>query len=64
MRGSRIRSACVDNIRAPDVKITVTDDFPIILEWKDGEDHWKVLIAPRIENERDLSFYNIKRRNL
>lgn len=41
----------VDNIRAPDVKITVSDDFPIVLEWKDGEDQWKVLIAPRIENK-------------
>ena len=41
----------VDNIRAEDVKITVSNDYPIILEWKDGEDEWKAMIAPRIENE-------------
>lgn len=41
----------VDNIRSEDVKITVGTDYPIKLEWRDGEDSWKVLIAPRIENE-------------
>ena len=42
----------VDNIRSSDVKITVSDAFPIKLEWKDGEDEWCAVIAPRIENER------------
>lgn len=41
----------VDNIGSDSVRITVDDDFPILLEWKDGEDSWKALIAPRTENE-------------
>lgn len=41
----------VDNIRSADVEITVSDDYPIRLQWKDGPDTWRVLIAPRIESE-------------
>ena len=39
----------VDNITSEDVLITVSDDFPISLVWKDGDDEWNALIAPRIE---------------
>ena len=41
----------LDNVNAQDILIKVCDDFPIILEWKDGEDEWKAMIAPRIEPE-------------
>lgn len=41
----------VDNIGSDSVRITIDNDYPIMLEWKDGEDSWKAIIAPRIETE-------------
>ena len=41
----------VDNINAQGVLITVVDNYPLSLVWRDGEDDWFVAIAPRIENE-------------
>ena len=41
----------VDNITSQDVLITVIDDYPISLSWRDGEDDWSAMIAPRIESD-------------
>ena len=41
----------VDNINSRDVLITVCDDYPISLLWRDGDDEWFAMIAPRIESE-------------
>ena len=41
----------LDNVTAETVEIMVDDDYPIYLHWKDGDDDWQALIAPRIENE-------------
>ena len=41
----------VDNITAEHVKVSVSDRLPIQLEWTDGEDSFKAMIAPWIENE-------------
>ena len=40
-----------DNIVSDDVKITLSEDCPITLEWKTDDDDWKVLLAPRIVDE-------------
>lgn len=41
----------LENVTAEDIEIMVDDDYPIYLHWKDGDDDWQALIAPRIENE-------------
>lgn len=41
----------VDNITSQDVILMVSDNYPLLLAWKDGEDSWRAMIAPRIENE-------------
>ena len=41
----------LDNVTAEDIEIMVDDDYPLYLHWKDGDDDWQALIAPRIESK-------------
>lgn len=41
----------IANITADHVTIKVKDNYPITLEWTDGEDSFQVLIAHRVENK-------------
>jgi hypothetical protein len=41
----------LDNIKAEEVSITVAQDFPMTLHWRDGPDEWRAIIAPRVRTE-------------
>ena len=41
----------IDNIKAEEVSITVAQDYPIQIDWKDNADKWKAIIAPRVRSD-------------
>ena len=41
----------LDNVTSDSIRLKVSDDMPIELQWCVGEDSWWAVIAPRIENE-------------